>query len=64
MDSSVAWESLCEVMADGLSPQAIEQALPARPCFSKLIARLRALAFCGDYASPERSGLGMTRAGP
>ena len=56
MDSSVAWESLCEVMADGLSPEAIEAAMPTRSTFSKLIARLRALTSCKLHGYPVCSG--------
>jgi hypothetical protein len=56
MDTKDAWGDLCEVMADGLSPEAIEQALPTRPCFSKLIARLRALTCVALTCAPIPEG--------
>ena len=65
MDSSVAWESLCEVMADGLSPEAIEAAMPTRPAFSKLIARLRALTSSKVHGFPDNlDRQNAPRAGP
>lgn len=44
LDSADAWGGLCEVMAQGISPERILAEMPGRPAFSRLIARLRALA--------------------
>jgi len=46
LDTSDPWGDLCELMAQGLPPDVIERAMPTRPCFSGLVARLRALALC------------------
>ncbi len=46
LDTSDPWGDLCELMAQGLPPDEIERAMPTRPCFSRLVARLRALALC------------------
>ena len=65
LDTKDAWGDLCEVMADGLSPEAIEAAMPARPAFSRLIARLRALVACGEYGfTDKRDRQNAPRAGP
>ena len=52
IDSVDAWGGLCEVMAQGLSPERILAEMPGRPVFSRLIARLRALALA--QSSPPR----------
>ena len=65
LDTRDAWGDLCEVMADGLSPEAIEAVMPARPAFSRLIARLRALVACGKYGfTDKRDRQNSPRAGP
>ncbi len=46
LDTADPWGDLCELMAGGLPPDVIELALPTRPCFSGLVARLRALTLC------------------
>ncbi len=55
LDTADPWGDLCELMAQGLPPEAIELALPTRPCFSRLVARLRAMALClgGVPGPPE-----------
>ena len=64
LDTKDAWGDLCEVMADGLDPGTIEQALPTRPCFSQLIARLRALAACGVVNFPSGAAMAHREPGP
>jgi hypothetical protein len=64
LDTNDAWGDLCEVMADGLDPGTIERVIPTRPCFSKLIARLRAVTLCRGYDSPGQGSQGAPRAGP
>jgi hypothetical protein len=65
LDTKDAWGDMCEVMADGLDPGTIERVMPTRPCFSKLIARLRALVACGELGFPDKLDMqNAPRAGP
>jgi len=64
LEAKDAWGDLCEVMADGLDPSMIERVMPTRPCFSILIARLRALALCREFMPPKRGSPYSPRAGP
>ena len=65
LDTKDAWGDLCEVMADGLDPGTIERVMPTRPAFSRLIARLRALASAKWLGYPDGQGMqNAPRAGP
>ncbi|HSK69171.1 MAG TPA: hypothetical protein VLA21_07900 [Candidatus Limnocylindria bacterium] len=48
MDARDAWGSLCELMEGGMPPERILREMPTRPTMNRLVARLRALALCGE----------------
>lgn len=57
VDSTDAWDSLCEVMRKGLPPDAILRVMPFRPVFSQLSASLQALCHVSAHGSGQTAAL-------